>query len=227
VYIRKTDGSPAVRLGEGAASAFSPDSSWVIATTAHFPRQIVLLPTRTGQPRALAVDSFDHSRASSFPDGKKIVFTGIEAERPARLFVQDLSGGKPRPISPEGVGQARAMISPDGRLLAAQAPDRNLRLYEADGSASRPIAGSSVGDWPASWSGDGRFLYVYRRAELPLRIYRIELASGRRELWKEIVPPDPAGFQDVGGFSLSADTIVFAYVYYLQFSDLYQLEGLK
>ena len=227
VYIRKTDGSPAVRLGDGSASALSPDSAWVAATTAGYPRQLVLLPTRTGQARALPVDSLDHARVSFFPDGKRIAFTGVEAEKPARLFVQDLSGGKPKPISPEGVGQARAMISPDGRLLAAQAPDKSLRLYEADGGASRPIAGSLEGDWPASWSGDGRFLYVYRRAELPLRIYRIELASGRRELWKEIVPSDPSGYQDVGGFSLSADASVYAYVYYLQYSDLYQLEGLK
>ncbi len=227
VYIRKTDGSPAVRLGEGSGWAFSPDSSRVIGTTSQFPRQLVLLSTGVGQPRALPVDSLDHARATFFPDGKKIAFMGTEAERPARLFVQDLSGGKPRPVSPEGIGQARAIISPDGRLLAAQAPDNSLRLYEADGSASHPIAGSAVGDWPASWSADGRFLYVYRRGELPLRVYRIELASGRRELWKEIVPSDPSGLQDTGVFSMSADTSVYAYVYYLEFSDLYQLEGLK
>jgi Tol biopolymer transport system component len=227
IYIRKADGSPAVRLGDGAASAFSPDSSWVIATTTHFPRQLVLLPTRTGQPQSLPVDPLDHSRASFFPDGKKIAFTGIEGEKPARLFVQDLSGGKPRPVSPEGVGQARALVSPDGKLLVAQAPDRSLRFYPADGSASRPIAGSSPGDWPANWSADGRFLYVNRRGELPLRVFRIELATGRRELWKEISPADPSGFQDIGGFFSSADTSVYAYGYFLQSSDLYQLEGLK
>ncbi len=227
VYVRKTDGSPAVRLGDGAGTALSPDSSWVIATIGHFPRQLMLLPTGAGQPTALPVDSLDHSRASFFPDGKRIAFTGVEADKPARLFVQDLSGGKPRPISPEGIGQARALVNPDGRFLAAQGPDRTLRLYAADGSGSRPIAGSSEGDWPASWSPDGRFLYVYRRGELPLRIYRIELTTGRRELWKEIVPPDPSGYQDIGGFCMSADTSVYAYVYYLQFSDLYQLEGLK
>jgi Tol biopolymer transport system component len=216
-----------VRLGDGAASAFSPDSSWVVATTTNFPRQLILLPTRTGQPRSLPVDSLDHSRASFFPDGKRIAFTGIEGEKQAQLFVQDLSGGKPRPISAEGVGQARAMISPDEKLLVAQAPDRSLRFYPADGSASRPIAGSSPGDWPANWSADGRFLYVNRRGELPLRVFRIDLATGRRELWKEISPADPSGFQDIGGFFSSADTSVYAYGYFLQSSDLYQLEGLK
>src|SRR5262249_55577893 len=31
VYLRKTDGSPAVRLGDGAAMAISPDGKWVIS----------------------------------------------------------------------------------------------------------------------------------------------------------------------------------------------------
>jgi hypothetical protein len=31
VYVRNTDGSPAVLLGEGAALALSPDGRWVIA----------------------------------------------------------------------------------------------------------------------------------------------------------------------------------------------------
>ena len=30
VYIRDTDGSPAIRLGEGVADALSPDQKWVI-----------------------------------------------------------------------------------------------------------------------------------------------------------------------------------------------------
>jgi len=37
-YLRRTDGSPAVRLGEGDACAFSPDGKWVAA---------VLIPTQT------------------------------------------------------------------------------------------------------------------------------------------------------------------------------------
>src|SRR5437879_2527267 len=30
VYVRKTDGSPAVRLGDGSAIALSPDGRWLI-----------------------------------------------------------------------------------------------------------------------------------------------------------------------------------------------------
>jgi eukaryotic-like serine/threonine-protein kinase len=37
VYLRKTDGSPAVRLGEGSAIALSPDQKWVISRPEGFP----------------------------------------------------------------------------------------------------------------------------------------------------------------------------------------------
>ncbi len=53
VYIRKTDGSPAVLLGEGGAVALSPDGKWVIAQTQESPSQFRLLPTgcrRTQRP---------------------------------------------------------------------------------------------------------------------------------------------------------------------------------
>jgi len=37
VYIRNTDGSPAVRWGEGGATALSPDQKWVIIYTPRSP----------------------------------------------------------------------------------------------------------------------------------------------------------------------------------------------
>ena len=40
VYIRKTDGSPAVLLGEGGAVALSPDGKWAIAQTQESPSQL-------------------------------------------------------------------------------------------------------------------------------------------------------------------------------------------
>src|SRR5205085_3359618 len=64
VYMRGTDGSPAVRLGEGYAFALSPDGRWVLAGTESVggkPNSIVLLPTGTGQTRTLkngGIESF-------------------------------------------------------------------------------------------------------------------------------------------------------------------------
>jgi hypothetical protein len=32
-------------------------------------------------------------------------------------------------------------------------------------------------------------VYVYRRGENPVRVFRIDLATGKRTLWKQISPP--------------------------------------
>ena len=47
VYIRKTDGSPAIRVGPGRAISLSPDGKWVIAEDIKT-RQFVLYPTGAG-----------------------------------------------------------------------------------------------------------------------------------------------------------------------------------
>ena len=52
VYIRKTDGSPAVLLGEGGAVALSPDGKWAIAQTQESPSQFRLLTTGAGEAKA-------------------------------------------------------------------------------------------------------------------------------------------------------------------------------
>ena len=62
-------------------------------------------------------DSLSHGWAGWFPDGKKLVFVGAEPGHANRSWRQDLDGGKPVAITPEGVTGIR--ISPDGRTLAA------------------------------------------------------------------------------------------------------------
>src|SRR5262249_46809283 len=51
IYMRKTDGSPAVRLGDGFAFALSPDGHWVsgFTSTDAGARRYVLLPTGAGE----------------------------------------------------------------------------------------------------------------------------------------------------------------------------------
>src|SRR5262249_43096455 len=90
-YLRKTDGSPPIRLGEGSARALSPDGKWVIASVAlKSPLQFVLLPTGTGEEKPLTNDDLHHVRASWFSDGKRILFQGSEPGHGMRLYVQDI-----------------------------------------------------------------------------------------------------------------------------------------
>src|SRR6266498_4817128 len=81
-YLRKTDGSPAVRLGDGAGEALSPDGKWAV-TIVHpvTDQQIVIVPTGVGEPKPLPKDGVGALNAAWLPDGKRIVFTGNEPGR--------------------------------------------------------------------------------------------------------------------------------------------------
>jgi len=161
VYIRKTDGSPAVLLGEGGAVSLSPDGKWAIAQTQESPSQFKLLPTRAGEPRDLTKDNINHSWAHWFPDGKRILFAADEPGKGVRLYVYDMGSGKSEPISPEGVNGTSFAISPDSQQIAGIGPDKKGYLYPAAGGDPRPLPGLNPGEQPITFSTDGRALYIY------------------------------------------------------------------
>lgn len=100
VYSRKTDGSPAVRLGDGNALALSPDGKWVLSILRPFSdAQLMLLPVGAGQPRTLpAVGNIRYQPwASWLPEGKRVLVAGTESGHEARLYVRDLEEPKPVP----------------------------------------------------------------------------------------------------------------------------------
>jgi serine/threonine protein kinase len=231
VYLRKTDGSPAVRLGEGEGLALSPDGKWVLSALVRLsPVPVVLLPTGAGEPRPLPKDSINHdSEPAAFsPDGRRIVFVGHEQAHGRRSWVQDLDGGKARAITPEGV--VGSILSPDGRLLAAVGPDQMVALYGVDGgSGPAPVEGVEPNDVLLRWSADGRFLYVGtgKRQALTARVYRIEIATGRRESWKEFSLPDSTGIRGISCGAITPDGKTFIFSYGQQISDLYLVDRLR
>jgi Tol biopolymer transport system component len=229
VYLRRMDGSAAVRLGEGDASALSPDGAWALAiNTRATPAQLALLPTGAGTPRALPRDDINHQRAVFFPDGKRILFAGNEPGRGTRLYVQDLVGGKPQAITPEGIRLLRSKpVSPDGTSVIARGPEGKVYLYPVTPGEPRPAPGLEPGELPIQWSPDGRFLYVYRRGDVPARVTRVEIASGKRELWKALVPGDTTGLEEVANIWLTPDGSSYVYNHIRTLCDLYLAEGFK
>ncbi len=221
VYLRKLDGSPAVRLGDGHGVSLSPDGKWAVASRRS--GEMLALPTGAGEPRKLATATFQRRFfAEWFPDGKRLLLVGAAPGKGARMYVVDFPDGKPRPIAPEGhVGR---WVSPDGKSIAGQGPDGRCALYPVDGGTPQPRPCFS--GQPLRWAADGRTLFV-REGQVPARIYRLDLATGRKELWKEIRPSDPAGTYRMDSLLITPDGKTYAYTYRRVLSDLYMIEGLK
>ncbi len=225
-YLRKTDGSPAIRLGEGAATSLSLDGKWA-ATVLHTPPKIMILPTGTGQPATLERGTIDeYSWATWFPDGKRILFTGRERGRPMRCYVQEIGeGSKPRAVTPEGV--VGTQISPDGKFVVAANPGNQTSLYPIDGGEPRPFTGLSAGEKIISWTGDGHLLFVRGTEVLPIRVYRLDPISGHKEMVKELMPADRAGLILAPRILLTPDGKSYVYEMRRNLTTLFLANDLK
>ena len=225
-FLRKTDGSPAVRLGEGDPLAISPDGKAALAIVqkAGGP-QLVIYPIGAGQPRFLPNGPLRVIGGEFLPDGKRILLWATEEGHRVRLYLQDLAGSAPRPISPDGYRGFAGTVSPDGRWVAAAGPEDKTVLYPLAGGELRTLDALTEDDAPGGWSGDGRYLYIVGAGGRPRKVDRFEVATGRREPWKALEPYDPSG--SATAVRLSRDGRSYAYTYIHDQSDLYLAEGLK
>jgi Tol biopolymer transport system component len=227
VAIRKVDGSPPIRLGDGTADTLSPDGKWAISFLQSGPARLKLLSVGPGQSREIALPELERLQNGShfLPDGKRIVINGNEPGHPGRTYVVDVGGGKPVPVTPEGV--YATLPSPDGKFLAGETADRKLELFPLDGGPVRYIPDVEPGYVLAHWSADSKALYVYRTGELPLKIQRLDIATGKTKPVRELVPPDLGGVVSIAPVITNVDASEFAYTYYQTFSVLYVVSGLK
>ncbi len=225
VYLRGMDRSPAVRLGKGMAQSLSADGRWALAIDL-VDNKVLVLPTGAGEPRALPRHNIKaFSWAGWFPDGKRILIAGFEEGKGGRMYVQDLSGGPPRPVTPEGVAVRANTLTPDGKWMAARIEGRLMRV-PVDGGEPQPITGADPGDRPLRWRSDGRVLFV-RQGRLPTRIFALDVTSGGRTLVREIAPRDPVGVESLGDIQITPDGKSYAYVYIRSLYGLYQVAGLE
>jgi len=227
VYLRNTDGSPAIRLGDGQSLALSPDGKWALSTRGDDPTQLFLLPTGPGEAKLLPHSKINHSAAVWLPDSSKVLFSGAEPGKGARLYVQDVQGGDPQPVTPEGINVLYFALARDSTAVAAAASDGRTYIYPIGGGSPRPITGMAAGEVPIVWGADGDSLFVYRPGELPAKVYLLNLTTGQRKPWHELMPPDPAGVEYVGPILPTPDGKAYVYGYRRLLSDLYLVEGLK
>lgn len=225
-YVRGTDGSSAIRLGDGMAYNLSPDGEWALTGVGRGLTHLDLVPCGAGEPRAIPIGNLAINHASWFPDGRAICCLGGEPGRGMRLYKIDLASGTREPFTEEGISYYDSLVSPDGRSAVAHGPDRKLRIYPVDGSPPRPLKGVLEFERTIAWSADGRAIFVFSRGELPGKVWRIDLETGERKLFREISPVDATGVEGVAVVRMAADGASLAYSYYQRMSRMYVVEGL-
>jgi predicted Ser/Thr protein kinase/dipeptidyl aminopeptidase/acylaminoacyl peptidase len=230
VHIRKSDRSPVVRLGEGNALALSPDGRWALSMMPVANSPFFLLPTGTGDRREVGTPGISPEQAAAWlPDSRHFLFAGTEAGHGVRLYLQGIDGEKPRPIGPEGILTALPgfTVSSDGKRVAAIGPDHQGLLVPLDGGEALPLPGVEEGEVPLRFSPDGRSVYLWKRGDVPARVSRLDIETGKREVWKNLLPADPAGVERISNVLVTSDGKAYAYCYARLLSDLFIVEGLE
>jgi Tol biopolymer transport system component len=227
IYVRGTDGAPATLIGEGTVLALSPDGRQVLAAGTS---TLVLFPTGPGTPRGLEFEGIKGSTTGVFfPDGKRLLLADSAPGQPSRAFVANIEGGKPRPLGPVGAGRPPFgnPISLDGRFVVLVGNEGKSVLCPTDGGPPSVIPGMDADEFPVQWSPDGKFLYIHHGGGLPAKIWKLEIATGRRELLREIAPPDVAGVTAIKQIYMTPDARTLVYGFRRNISDLYIVSGLR
>ncbi len=228
VYLRKTDGSPPVRLGQGSAIAISPDGKWALANTSTSPMQLELLPTGIGEPRPIPTPGVQLASANNgcwLPDSRHFAFPGIDSNKQSHVFLQDIYGGTPKPITPANMS-GRSRCSPDGKKISVS--DRtHIRIFSLDGSPPYTVPGILPSEFSVGWSMDNRTIFVATPVLVPATVFRVDSQTGKREMIREFAPADRTGVDSIGPIILSPDLRYYSYCYSRQLNDLYVVTDLK
>jgi len=231
LFLRPTDGSPPVRLGEDTKGArLSPDGKWVLAVPTKAPQFPLLVPVGAGDVRRIEGQECEY--VEWFPDGKRILCESPDPNGPFHMFVIETDSGKTAEL--EIASEAAAdfddagLVSPDGSLVAGVGRSGDLWVLPlAEGRPRRFPAGPEGARRPVGWSADGRQIYCLIIGDVPGKTQKLDLATGRAEAWRNLGPEDPAGLTRIRPVRVAADGRSWAYTHIRVLSNLYVVEGLK
>jgi hypothetical protein len=229
IYVRKTDGSPPIRLGEGRAFALSPDGTRVLASDYMTRDRVFELPVGPGSPKPIApFDIARYLQGRYMPDGKSVILWAVaRGQTRQQVFIQPLDGGPPVAVPDADRFYA---ASPDGRhVLVHQVTEPTVALRTIGGNAH--AVNIPVDRYiPLRFSGDGREILLGPRRGFDLSRY--DLATGRISPWRTLpVPADPVGIDelDQGGLApwVTPDGGSYAYTRQRLLDHLYLVTGAR
>jgi hypothetical protein len=230
LFRRSMDGSPAVAIGEGDGGALSPDGQWALAISGG---NHVLLPTGAGAVVTLPKGNVMRFGVGAWlGDSKRIVFTGDPGDDKPRGYLQEIPAGIPRAITPDGVVLAgKAAVRDDNSILGRVGA--TWMLFPIQGGEGQPVPALRPGDLPLQWSQDGRYVFTVDNIAGAARppaadVFRVELATGGRVLWKTLSPSDPVGVEHAREtVVITPDAQAYCYSYTRRLGDLFLVDGLK
>ena len=232
-FVRKTDGSPAVKLGAWDEPVISPDGTRVLAMESSVVGKwnLSVVPIGVGEIQKFEVDGIQDLQSLGWlPDGKSIYY-GADDGHGFRMYVRDLAGGTPRAVTPvisvKSYYSETHLVSPDGRFLFVRDTSGKAKLYPVAGGEPQDVAGWMPDDVWITWAKDGKEAYVFHDEKTSATVYRWDVTSGKRELVGKLAPTDPAGVTSISNVAYTPDGKAYAYSDTQELSELFIVGSVK
>ena len=232
-FVRKTDGSPAVKLGAWDEPVLSPDGRRVLAVegaTVGTGKPSVV-PIGVGEIQKFDVDAIQNVQSMGWmPDGKSFYY-GADDGHGFCMYLQDLAGGKPRAVTPVITVKSyyfeTHLASPDGKFLFARDTNGKAKLYPVAGGEPSDVAGLMPDDVWITWTKNGREAYVFHDEKTSATVYRLNVTSGQREMVGKLAPADTAGVTSISNVLYTPDGKAYAYSDTQELSELFIVAGVN
>jgi hypothetical protein len=207
--LRRTDGTPAVRLGDGAVRppAFSPDGKWVVAAVLS-KNQHVFYPTGPGQPRRLDVHPAQFDFAGWFSDSQHVLLCGGNA--PRRCAKYATSGGPPVPVGPDAL--VYGAVAPDDSVLVVDTEGKGW-IYPSGGQPRISFKVPAGKDNPVAFGAHGFVFVTHGGPGRSVQIDRVEIPALSRTPVATIPLPDGAGLRSFNVTSVIGEPGHYGYAY--------------
>ncbi len=229
IYMRKTDGSPATRVGDGHAYKLSPDGKWITGYVldAAGARHFSLLPTGPGEVTEVNAPGLRSPAVLGWLNGEQRYLVVGRKDKGFQCFSWDARSGTVEALCPDGIPDTVAyLVSPDGKQVLGPKISGGWIVYSAN-SPPREALGIESDEFPVNWRSDNRSAFVRpnRESTASIPVIVVDLVSGKRSAWKEIHPAQPV--VEIHDLYITPDGRSYAYNFVLIQSDLYVARGLQ
>ena len=223
IYLRKTDGSPAVKIGFGNRPALSPDGKQVVCIFRQDKSSLLkILSTGAGEDKLLPTDGMKYDYAEWFPDQQRLLVTASGRDKPPRSYWRSINDTNLHPVAPVGVRVSR--VSPDARWSVGIL-DGALRLFPVEGGDSKNVGPAQPGDQPLRWTQSGSGFYVVNPQTNGVQVDFIDIATKQRRKVRDIRFPEEGS--DYVSLALSPDAKWYALSFQRDLAELYIAKGIK
>jgi DNA-binding SARP family transcriptional activator len=232
-YLRKIDGSVTRPIAAGVPLVMSPDQRSVILRVPAARSSLTVLDLHTRKARQLENDD-DHpvvhnEFVSFFPDGRRIAFSATDAQGALRIYLQNLTGGRPVCFTPDEPGVRmpwNRAISPDGRSIVLMSPDEQVCRYPLAGGPPVPLGDLGRDARLVSWTRAGDAFYVTVNDTPPVVVWRCDVATGALTAWMTLEPRGVGPVRQLRRLRMTEDGRCYAYAFRRETSDLYVLDDI-